>query len=139
MLCVSAILPAEVISASNDQKPITLNSSTLIDGRYACPGQNVTFTCTVTSGTSVLSWRSDQYIGRNQELQFSAEQKVGDTVGQGTTVATLTEVDGEGDIVESQLQLIASPDIPTASIICSNQIITDNVTINFTLLGEYMY
>lgn len=133
--CVSAILPAEVTSAPRDQKQIRLNSSALINGRYACPGQNVIFTCVVTNGAIVLSWRSDQYIHTNTPLEFSAfEHEVGDTKSQGTTVATLTKVI-RNRIFQSQLQLIASPDIPTASITCSNQI--DNATINFNLLGEY--
>ena len=93
----------------------------------------------MTDGTSVLimSWQSDhdQYIDTNQPLQFTDECEVSDTVTQEKTVATLTEVDRDGRIVESQLQLIASPDIPTACIVCSIQ--TDKAKINFTLLGEY--
>ena len=139
MLCVSAILPTEVTSAENQ---IQLNSDTLIEGRHACPGQNVTFTCVVTNGTLVLVWKSDhyQYIDTNHALQFSAsEHKVNDTMKQGTTVATLTKVGNEGHICESQLELIASPDIPTVSIICSDQSNPSNqATINFTLLGEYL-
>ena len=92
------------------EKQILLKSDTLIEGRHACPGQNVTLTCEMTSGTLVLVWKSDhyQYIDTNHALQFSAsEHNVNDTMKQGTTVATLTKVGNEGHIFESQLELIA--------------------------------
>ena len=46
----------------------TLTSS--VDGRTACPGERVTFTCTVTQGRT-LEWTAESFIMHNNRLQFT--------------------------------------------------------------------
>ena len=47
----------------------TLNSS--VDGRTACPGERVTYTCTVTQA-AVLEWTAEPFINSIHRQQFSS-------------------------------------------------------------------
>lgn len=115
-------------------QPVTLTSN-LIDGRHACPGQQVTFTCRVRDGTLHLFWASEQYIGHNRQLSFTYRESEGTnktSVDHSTTVATLVAVRGDR-ITESRLHLTASMDISTASVKCSNSSNSLNVTAVFSI------
>ena len=59
--------------------------------RLACPGDVVTFTCTVIQGTT-LTWISEPFITENDPLTFVNSQvsAVGQPIGVGEFEATLT-------------------------------------------------
>ena len=70
-------------SAQDSQDPaqtVTLTSSVEQDGRQAaCPGEEVTFTCTVT-GTAVLQWIAEPHINQSDPVLFSvASATAGET------------------------------------------------------------
>ena len=87
----SIFFQCAVISPALSQ---SLTTTQLYDGRFACPGSEVIFTCE-TRGSVALAWSSDQYIGRGgEELTFTAlvDTDVGIMKRSGTvntTVATL--------------------------------------------------
>ena len=98
------------------------------------------FTCT-TSGSLVMSWRSDEYIGPNgAQLEFTSADGVGRMMASSmnpSTFATLVRVDGNR-VVESVLTLTVLDSIQTASVTCS-EVGQGASTINFTLLGMWSY
>ena len=59
-------------------------NSTLRQGLYACPGDEVNFTCE-TRDSQVLAWSSDVYIGENQQIEFLSIDR------EGTTRPSLTD------------------------------------------------
>ena len=77
--------------------------TTLLDGNYACPGQEVAFTCT-TSGSLVIAWSNNEYIGRNgRQIEFASTDVVGTRITSminANTFAELTMIEG-GLVTES--------------------------------------
>ena len=61
--------------------------------RQACPGETVTYTCTVRQGFG-LEWAVDPYIGpvRNQ-IRFTTSTPIGTTVGCNVTAENCAEFD----------------------------------------------
>lgn len=111
-------------------------SSTLLDGGHGCPGQRVNFTCT-TSGSLVLAWRSDEYIGPNgAELEFTSADGVNSTMTSrfnSDTVATLVRTNGNR-VTESLLSVTILDTFPNASVTCSDVGQGDSI-ITFQPLG----
>ena len=58
-----------------------LNAATIltasVDGRTACPGERVTYTCTVTQAL-VLEWTAEPFINSTNRRQFSSTTPPGD-------------------------------------------------------------
>ena len=83
-----------------------------------CPGEMIEFTCT-TTGSSRLSWTSDEYIGVNRQLEFRSIDTIGSIQSSPSnpdTIANLTSVDG--DILTSTLQIATTSTIPSSTITC---------------------
>ena len=51
---------------------------TLSQGYYACPGERLIFTC-LMRGSQVLAWSSEEYIGRDQQIEFLSIDRTGTT------------------------------------------------------------
>lgn len=124
--------------------PVAISlTNTLNERSTAYNGQEITFTCT-TRDSQILSWSSDDYIGRGIQLEFIAVDRtsssIQSTVNSNTT-ATLVSVNDDNGIVilESTLRIIASSRFPSSSINChhigSGQ--TNSSTIQVT--GEQKY
>ena len=97
-----------------------------LDGNSAYISQRVSFICTIRStGTLILTWTSDEYIGPESVLQFALVDSPGRTANSPThqtTVATLinTTTDHDTGVTEivSELRITASMQYPTASVSC---------------------
>jgi hypothetical protein len=97
-----------------------------------CPGEKITFTC-ATNG-SVVAWISNEYIGINGiQLEFSSRYPVGrnetSMINHINTFANLTMKEGDR-VIESQLHITVSKDIPTANVTCSDvsRVLSSSVT-----------
>ena len=121
-------------------------TSTLRQGNYSCPRDEVIFTCTIrgpsTLSSLTLVWRSAEYISRS--LQLSTANMIGhvetstDMDGNITATATLTNntnVNGE-HILESTLRITATM---ASTVTCSNSGTGGTESIEFSISGTYMY
>ena len=121
---------------------VVLNSS-VPDGELnrLCPSQQIFFTCAV-KGSSIITWRSDQYIGTGSaSLQLSGTYSIGFNRTSSlypSTVAILTGNRTEDglQVVESELRLETVVDIFNFSVSCSHANETSK-TINLQLLGKF--
>ena len=119
-------------------------TSTLSEGNSTCPGEEVTFTCTLT-GSLGLGWISPGYINNDNPLQFSTASTLGVDVpsmidGRTTATATLTTNTMENGVrvLESTLRITATV---ASTVICSGTI-GDSASIEFSISGTlctYMY
>lgn len=118
-------------------KNVTLNS-TLIDEQYTCiDDPSVKFTC-VTTGSTVLIWRSNDFIGADDTDQFLF---ISNRDGEGLTrrirdsVATLTrnEIVNGQRVLESTLHITVMSSTPNTSVTCVNVDDDSNVTKYFTV------
>ena len=119
---------------------VALNSS--VPGGELCPNQQITFTC-VVKGSSIIIWRSDQYIGpgMGSSLQLSGSDSIGfnrTSPMYPSTIAILTGNRTEDglQVVESELRLETVVDIFNFSVSCSHANETSK-TINLQLLGKF--
>lgn len=122
-------------------------TSTLREGNYTCPGEEVIFTCTIrgSSGLSVfvLGWSSTEYIGQGGSLQLSTANMLGDirtSIGMDgniTATATLTNntIDNGDRVLQSTLRITATM---ASTVTCSG---TGGGTgsIEFSISGTYMH
>ena len=115
-------------------------TSSLLEGKYACPGREVIFTC-ATNGSSVLAWSSDEYIGRNGrqlEITTSVGHRVTSMVNS-NTFAELTMKEGNRSrVTESQLHITVSHDIAIASVTCGDVSSGLSSSVQFELLCKYL-
>ena len=123
------VVSPALISAVSSQ--LSLNNS--LDGSLACPGQQILFVCLVNSPQ--LVWSSQQYIGQlGVRIEFSASiDNVGDTREMMGANATLLGLNG-ANIISSELRITASPEFPTASVTCGNDV-GQTKTSTFNVLG----
>jgi hypothetical protein len=103
------------------QQEVILNH-TLFLGRYARPGQMVTFTCEARD-TTALEWFSEDYIGPDGdaiEIRSSGRGNNQTRFG-GSTVATRVSVTTDSGItmIVSQLHIMTSELIPTCLVTCA--------------------
>ena len=83
-------------------------TSTLREGNRTCPGEEVTFTCTVRGPSSLsviaVAWSSTEYIGQGGSLQLSTVDMLGHVetsigmdgnIAATATVTNKTNVNGE--------------------------------------------
>ena len=108
----------------------------------AIPQQPLIFTC-VTRGTGILEWRSPEYIGSGNSLQLLSINCVGRNFSSANNLAigTCTNVsyDGEIEVIESILYVVASLQHPTSIIICGNNGVGTSMHIGFNTTGEFVY
>ena len=91
-------------------------NSTLLEGTYACQGEEVVFTCTISDSTLsvlVIGWSSDEYIGPGALLQFTTDNVLGDnrtSMINGNVTAILTRNANASGVlmVESTLRIVAT-------------------------------
>ena len=115
------IVPIAIIqgAATKSQVEVQL-TSTLHHGRFACPGQLVTFTCKIPGdGALVLAWRSSEYIGSGLQLELTQEVKNISSSRHPATRAELVKLNGRR-VVESRLYLVASSSSQSATVTCLN-------------------
>ena len=99
-------------------------SSNLIRGNHAYDGQRVTFRCVITGLDTVITWRSDGYIGIGGDvLQLASTDQPGRTDSNSrnpTTVATLISTTRSGGVTTtvSELQLTASSQFLNSTVSC---------------------
>ena len=103
--------------------PMVVSLTSTLNGRsMAYNGQEITFTC-ITRGSLIISWSSDDYIGRGLQLEFisvdQTQSSIQSTVNS-NTIATLVNVHVENGIVilESTLRIIVSSQFSSSSINC---------------------
>ena len=123
--------------------PLIMLSSSLSEGRQACPGDEITFTC-LTNGSSSLAWISDDYIGQGGiQLEFAsfdspgriARNRVSPIGTQATLVSKEIEENETQGILESQLNIIVTSDYPSPTIKCLNVDTGSQESTSFQLLG----
>ena len=118
-------------------------TTNLLDGKYACPGQEIVFTCT-TNGSPSVAWISDDYIGINgHSLEFINSEPIGHRLKSTVnpdTYAELTMKTGPGPqdlVTESQLHISVSHDISTATVKCSDVGNDSSSSVHFELLCKF--
>ena len=112
--------------------------TTLLEGNYSCPGQEIIFTC-VTNGSVVVAWSSNEYIGTGGlQLEFTSRDSVGRRITSSSNPSTFAELTmrAEGLVTESQLHIIVSRDIPMATVTCSDVSGGSTTFISFGLLRK---
>ena len=130
MLSIS--LPAGVLYLVSCQN-ITITTS--FEGNYVCPNDEIVFTCT-TNG-SALAWINDEYIGlgiNGHRLEFGSVDSVGDMMMSAINEKTFAELTAKGDgVMESQLHITVSENIPTANVTCSDSARGSSFSVQFEL------
>ena len=117
-------------------------SSTVTDGEFVCPGQEITFNCE-TRGSQFVAWTSNEYIESDgTRLDFAQFNTVGQTKTSPinpNTIATLINKTNETgvDLLVSQLRIIILQQFDTLSVSCSRDNGTER-TINLRLLGKFV-
>ena len=114
-------------------------SSSLPDRQVSCPGEEIIFTC-VTRGSAVISWTSDEYIGRGDSLTFSTLDNLGEThtsTINPDVVATFVSDNNDGGtrVLESQLHIITSLLFPNPSVTCVHSSDSTRHTVSFHVPG----
>ena len=88
-----------------------------------CHGDVITYTCD-TTGSGGIAWKSNEYIGVGNQLEFNVRDFVGDTSTSQVNpdvVATFTRKDGVdigNPLLRSQLTLTVSSTFRTHSVTC---------------------
>lgn len=100
-------------------------SSTVPSEGVLCPEEEVIFTC-VIRGSSIIAWKSDEYIGVNQLLEFS----IADEIGANHNSSKLNVVahailvnktnDGRVMVLKSQLHITISNAFIDFSVTCDS-------------------
>lgn len=95
-----------------------LNSST----QQFCPGKTIVFTCT-TTGSLVLAWTSEEYIGPGRQLEILSTDRIGtnrSSTSNPETVANLTYFDNDGIILTSMLSIVTRSTTTSVTVSCLN-------------------
>lgn len=123
------------------QTNVTLTSS-LYEGNIAYDTQNVTFQCITHGNGTILSWKSDDYIGSGGAMfEFISIDDPGSTTmihTKPTTTAilisTTTEFDANTGVrvseIVSELRIMASLQYPISSVSCQ---VNGNGPLNSTM------
>ena len=114
-------------------------TNTLIDGEFACSGEQVSFTCT-TMGSHAIAWISDEYIGEGgRQLEFSVDFDREGTIRKNafvlTTFAVLTLNNQTTNTLTSTLHIIPS-NVPSSSVTCIHVGNAENKTVYFETVGK---
>lgn len=103
--------------------PVVVSLTSTLNGRsMAYSGQEITFTCT-TRDSQIISWSSNDYIGRDLQLEFISvdpAQLTLQSIINPDTIATLSSVGVENGsvVLVSTLQIVASSQFSSSSISC---------------------
>lgn len=114
-------------------------TSGLQDGKIACPGSLVVFTC-VTRGSAAIAWRGNYYVG--DQIGFLEGHKMGSTSNSSSnpnTVATLTRNYNDTDgapVLESTLHIVASLNSINPSVTCVHIDSQKTTSFQFSVLGK---
>ena len=112
-------------------------TNTLLNGKYACPNQEVTFNCTVFG--DIVSVESSPYTGTGEKIQFSHDSSPGKNItsfaNNNTIVTLLVNSNSSGELT-SQLRILPSSDFPTSTVTCANFNEGTSVSVNFIVLGK---
>ena len=112
--------------------------SSIPNGSHVFADQSVTIVCT-TTGSHVLAWRSDEYIGLGGEVSFISSLEQGNHQSIDYGFAILTKVytnQSSGDIIlESELHINVSPLVPVFTLTCNNGDLGLATNITFQLNG----
>ena len=112
----------------------------LHNGNLACSGDQITFECE-TRGSSIISWASDEYIGRGDTLlQFSsADLAMTERCGVNDTKAILTakRIENGMQVLVSTLHVTATSMHPTPSVICIHGDESRSKA-NFSVIGKHI-
>ena len=104
--------------------PDVMLTHDLIEGNRAYDGQRVTFQCIIVGLDTVVTWRSQDYIGTGGDvLQLASADSAGQTASNSrnpTTVATLINTTRNGGVTTtiSELQLTASSQFSSSNVSC---------------------
>ena len=103
-----------------------------------CPGETIVLTCT-TTGSSILRWTSNEYIGSSNQIEFLSAESVGTTESMQDAVANLTanHVTGGMRVLTSMLRITARSTIPNFSITCISGDLGRMNTSMFNVAGMY--
>ena len=101
MLCFSTIVFSDSLSSS-------------LDGRYACPDEDVTYTCTGTTALG-LRWTVSSYVSQGDGLGFFTHDSVGMTKTMNSFTATLIHVEN-GLSNSSLFEMTMTLNFPTSHI-----------------------
>ena len=115
---------------------MTLTSSVEQAGRQAaCPGEEVTFTCTVTDAAG-LQWIAEPFIPQINPLDFTFLSEVESIQedNSGNFTAVLTSVTPSGDLT-SELTVTATETLNETVVQCSA--ITSDLNETFIVAGNY--
>ena len=118
-------------------------TSTLRVGRVACPGEEVTFTCTVRDSSTLpvlqLTWSSDEYIGSGDLLQFTTNNSPGTSDsrminGNVTAILTNNTIINGVRLLVSTLHIVA---VQASMLTCR---VTNRapVSVGFSISGMYI-
>ena len=112
-------------------------TNTLLNGKYACPNQEIMFNCTVYNGSIV-----SVVTGLGETIQFShgssPGKKITSSANNNTIVTLLVNNNSSGELT-SQLRILPSSDSPTSTVTCANVDEGTSVSVNFTVLGKTTY
>ena len=106
-----------------------LSSST----QQFCPEATIVITCT-TTGSSILAWMSEEFIGSGSQLEFRSVDRIGTTQRSSSnpdTVATLTAYNNEGTILTSTLRIVTKSTTSNVNVSCINVVLGET---NFTII-----
>ena len=123
---------------------VTLTSSVEQDGRQAaCPGEVVTFTCTVTDGVA-LSWTAEPYITMMDPIRFLVSATLGQTAmdDSGQFRARLTSVIPSGLFgdLTSELTVTVSESLNVTVVQClATATIMRSKTLTLAGTNEYLF
>ena len=115
---------------------MTLTSSV---EQAACPGEEVTFTCTVTEAGG-LQWIAEPFIPQNNRLDFTLLDSVGSMQedNSGNFTAVLTSVTSSGGAFAdftSELAVTATETLNETVVQCSSG--TSDLNKTFIVAGNY--
>ena len=122
--------------------PVQISSS-LHDGKFACPDSVVIFTCWIRP-SSGIAWESEEYIGPgNAQLSFSRQDTNGSRANSSIRADTFAvfykrRMREGGLMLHSKLHVTTSTYPQNASVTCRHT--GDGVieTIHFQVLGEFL-
>ena len=104
--------------------------SSSLDGRYACPDEDVTYTCTGTTALS-LRWLVSSYVILGDGLGFTTYDSVGMTETKDSFTATLISIENTWSSDPSLFEITMTLNFLTSQVVngtaisCGSQIFMD--------------
>ena len=118
-----------IVKQCSDSLPVFSDSlSSTLDGRYACPDEDVTYTCTGTTALS-LTWLVLSYVSQGDGLRFNKHDSIGMTETKDSFTATLIHLENTSN--PSWFEITMTLNFPTSHILngttisCGSQILMD--------------